>query len=326
MKMSGAKTQIFLLAMVSCFFGLAMHVAWAEQKTVVIGSGGPTGVYNPVAVAICRLFNVKHASRGYGCLVESTAGSIQNLKMLRDGSANFAIVQSDWQSHSFNGTDVFEDTGPHEELRSVFSLYSESFTVVARAGSGITRIRGSSRASGKHWQSRSGQRATMELVMKAYGSTRFTFSSTREFSSEFQAQALCDQEVDAIVFVAGHPSGTIKSAAQACNTNFVVVDGPTIEKLVEENNYYRQTTIPASVYRGQSSDIPTFGVNATMVTTSDTSAELVEAMLITVFEDLSKLKRIHPALANLEAEDMRRDIMPAPLHDAATEYYRLTVN
>ncbi len=63
-----------------------------------------------------------------------------------------------------------------------------------------------------------------------------------------------------------------------------------------------------------------------MVTTSDTSAELVEAMLITVFEDLSKLKRIHPALANLEAEDMRRDIMPAPLHDAATEYYRLTVN
>jgi TRAP transporter TAXI family solute receptor len=114
--------------------------ALAESKTIVIASGGPTDVYYPVSVAICRLFNVKHSFHGYGCKVETSGGSVDNLKKLRAGNVDFAIVQSDWQAHAKNGADLFVDAGPHAELRSVFALYTESFTVLARAKSGIKKF------------------------------------------------------------------------------------------------------------------------------------------------------------------------------------------
>lgn len=300
---------------------LFVGVARAEEKRIVIGSGGVTGVYYPVAISICRLFNAKYPDKGIKCTVEVTEGSVQNLEKLRSGDVNFAIVQSDWQSHAYNGTSLFSEVGPHTQLRSAFALYSESFTVLARANSNISRIYDLRGRRVNIGNPGSGQRATMEVVMDALGWSRFDFSLVREFSSEHQAQALCDNEVDAIIFVAGHPSGTIKSATEKCQTNFVSVDGAGVDALIDENNYYRQATIPAGVYRGQAIEIPTFGLIATMVTTSDTPPDLVNMVLESVFTHLDRLRKMHPALANLQAEEMKRDTMPAPLHDGAKLFY-----
>ena len=294
---------------------------WAQSKSIVIASGGTTGVYYPVAVAICRVFNLQHSFLGYGCKVESTGGSVENLKKLRTGEVDFAIVQSDWLAHSRKGTDVFVDLGPHEELRSVFSLYTESFTVVARKDAGIATFEGLRGKRVNIGNKGSGQRATMEALMQAMGWTRFDFSAVREFTSELQALALCDREVDAIVFMAGHPSGSIKTATQTCDTNIVNIVGDNIERFVEENEQYRMAKIPEKTYFGQPYAINTFGVSALMVTTSNEASESVTRLLASAFEDLDKLKRMHPALAHLTKADMKKDIMPAPLHDAASDYY-----
>ncbi len=295
--------------------------AQADDKTIVIGSGGATGVYYPVAISICRLFNAENKKNGYRCSVESTKGSIDNLKKLRAGTINFAIVQSDWQSHALKGTNVFANAKPHKDLRSLFALYSESFTVLARSNSKIARFEDLLGRRVNLGDPGSGQRATMDIVMRAFGWTRFSFSLTREFGSKLQAQALCDGEVDAIVFVAGHPSGTIKSATEKCSTNLVEVDGPVIDKLIEENDYYRKAVIPTSVYFKENSDIPTFGVNATMVATSQVPSSLLTLFLKSVFGNLDKFKTMHPALASLSLEEMKKDIMPAPLHDGAKFFF-----
>lgn len=307
------------------FFGIAT-TALAESKTIVIASGGPTGVYYPVSVAICRLFNVKHSFHGYGCKVETSGGSVDNLKKLRASKVDFAIVQSDWQAHAKNGTDLFANAGPHAELRSVFALYTESFTVLARAKSGIKSFEDLQGKKVNIGNRGSGQRATMEFVMDFYGWNRFDFAATREFDSDLQAQALCDKEVDAIVFMAGHPSGTIKTATQTCNTELVEVVGPKIDMLVEQSGQYRASVIPANTYFGQSTDIKTFGVTATMVTTSNQSDDSVRRLLGAVFEYNDRLKKMHPALANLDAEEMKRDIMPAPLHEAAASFFSTLEN
>lgn len=300
---------------------LFTSVSQAEEKRIVIGSGGVTGVYYPVAISICRLFNAEYLDSGFKCTVEVTKGSVGNLEKLRAGEINFAIVQSDWQSHAYNGTSFFEQVGPHKELRSVFALYSESFTVLARLNSNISRFEELRRRRINIGNPGSGQRATMEVVMDAFGWSRHDFSLVREFNSEHQAQALCDNEVDAIVFVAGHPSGTIKSATEKCKTNFVIVDGKVIEALVEGNKYYRPVSIPAGVYLGQNDEIPTFGLIATLVTTSDTTSALVIMVLESVFKNFDRLRKMHPALDNLQVEDMKRDTMPAPMHDGAKSFY-----
>ncbi len=296
--------------------------AAADEKQIVIGSGGTTGVYYPVAIAICRLVNSSKSEHGLSCSVESTSGSVDNLKRLREGTINFAIVQSDWQSHAFHGTGVFEGAGAHEELRSVFSLYPEAFTVVARADANISEFQELKGKRVNIGNAGSGQRATMEVVMDAFGWTRFEFSQARDFSSAHQSQALCDDEVDAIVFVAGHPSGSIKAATSQCRASLVNVSGPIIDKLVTEHDYYRHATIPAGMYRDQPANIETFGVGATLVTTSDSSQATVTGLVKTVFDKLQTFRSMHPALANLKAAEMSTEGLAAPLHAAAKAYYQ----
>lgn len=301
--------------------GRVVH-AQGDSKYVVIGSGGVTGVYYPVAGAICRLFNEDESRPDIRCLPESTGGSVDNLTKVRRGELAFAVVQSDWQAHALKGTSVFREVGADPKLRAVLSLYPEAFTVVARSASGIKRfedLRGKRVNIGNPG---SGQHGTMQVVMNAYGWKRGDFSLVREFQSSVQSRVLCDDEVDAIVFVAGHPSGSIKQATSDCNVTLVEVSGPTIDQLVADNTYYRHATIPSNMYRGTGQEVATFGVGATLVTSEDTPEEVVYSLVKSVFERLDRFKEMHPALANLKPREMVKDGLSAGLHAGALRYYR----
>src|SRR6056297_1737154 len=107
-----------------------------EQSFIAIGTGGVTGVYYPTGGAICRLVNRNRAEHGIRCGVESTGGWIFKINAIRGGELEFGVAQSDWQYHAYNGTSRFEEQGPLEDLRAVFSVHPEPFTVVARADAG----------------------------------------------------------------------------------------------------------------------------------------------------------------------------------------------
>ncbi|MBT0964051.1 TAXI family TRAP transporter solute-binding subunit, partial [Denitromonas iodatirespirans] len=107
--------------------------AQAQTKFVTIGTGGVTGVYYAAGGAICRLMNKDRATHGIRCSVESTGGSVYNVNTIRAGELDFGVAQSDWQYHAVKGTSKFAEAGPFKELRAVFSIHPEPFTVVARA-------------------------------------------------------------------------------------------------------------------------------------------------------------------------------------------------
>ena len=112
----------------------------AQQKFVTIGTGGVTGVYYAAGGAICRLMNKDRAKHGIRCSVESTGGSVFNINTMRAGELDFGVAQSDWQYHAVNGTKVFEKDGKFTELRAVFSVHPEPFTVLARKEANITKF------------------------------------------------------------------------------------------------------------------------------------------------------------------------------------------
>ncbi len=302
---------------------VAGSAAYAQDQTFIsIGTGGVTGVYYPAGGAICRLVNRDRAEHGIRCGVESTGGSIFNLNALRDGELEFGIVQSDWQFHSFNGTSQFEEQGPHEELRAIFSLHPEPFTVVARADADITTFEDLEGKRVNIGNPGSGQRATMDVVMEAMGWTTDVFSQATELPPGEQALALCDNNVDAIVYTVGHPSGAIQEATTACDTVLVNVDNDAIRALVDDRDYYRMATIPGGMYRGTDADVTTFGVGATFVSSTDVSDDVAYAVTRGVMEDLDTFKGLHPALEILEAQTMVTDGNSAPLHPGAERYYR----
>ncbi|MEM7171219.1 MAG: TAXI family TRAP transporter solute-binding subunit [Pseudomonadota bacterium] len=296
--------------------------AQADETFVTIGTGGQTGVYYVVGGSICRLVNRGTGDHGIKC-THTTGGSVANINGIRTGDLDMGVAQSDWQYHAYNGTapDKFPD-GAYEDLRAVFSVHPEPFTVVARADSGITSFEDLKGKRVNVGNPGSGQRGTMEVVMERLGWTMDDFALASELKSAEQSQALCDNKIDAMVFTVGHPSGSIKEATTSCEAVLIPVGGDEIQKLVDENDYYATATIPGGTYTGTDGDTETFGVGATFVTSTNTDEEVVYQMVKAVFENFDRFKKLHPAFANLEPSTMIVNNLSAPLHDGAVRYYQ----
>jgi TRAP transporter TAXI family solute receptor len=300
---------------------LCAPMAHAEEF-ITIGTGGVTGVYYPTGGAICRLVNKGRKEHGIRCSVESTGGSVYNINTIREGELEFGVAQSDWQHHAYNGTSKFTDAGPFEGLRAVFSVHPEPFTVVARADAGITNFDDLKGKRVNIGNPGSGQRGTMEVLLGAKGWTTDDFALATELKAAEQSAALCDNQIDAMVYTVGHPSGSIQEATTACDSVLVTVDGSAVDSLVADNPFYRTATIPGKMYRGNDADTATFGVGATFVTSTAVSDEAVYTVVKAVMENIADFRKLHPAFANLDPKQMATAGLSAPLHPGAAKYYK----
>lgn len=302
--------------------GLAFTGAAQAETFITIGTGGQTGVYYQVGGAICRLVNRGSAEHDIKC-THTTGGSVANINGIRAGDLDMGVAQSDWQYHAYNGTapDTFPD-GKFEELRAVFSVHPEPFTVVARADSGIESFDDLKGKRVNLGNPGSGARATFEVVMDKMGWSADDFALAAELKSAEQAAALCDNKIDAIVFTVGHPAGTIKEATTSCESKLITVDNDVIRKLVDDNAFYAMATIPGGMYTGTDEDTTTFGVGATFVSSTKTSPEVIYEVTKAVFENFDRFKKMHPAFANLKEADMIKNNLSAPLHEGAVKYYK----
>ena len=181
------------------FAGSFSAAAAADQKFISIGTGGVTGVYYPTGGAICRLVNKNRKEHGIRCSVESTGGSVYNINTVRAGELEFGVAQSDWQYHAFNGTSKFQEQGPFEKERAVFSVHPEPFTLIVRKDTGIKSFEDLKGKKVNVGNPGSGQRATTEVVMDAFGMTMDDFALAAELKGSEMAQALCDGKIDAIL-------------------------------------------------------------------------------------------------------------------------------
>lgn len=297
--------------------------AMAQQQFVTIGTGGVTGVYYPAGGAICLNVNRTRAEHGIRCSAESTGGSVFNVNSIREGELDIGVVQSDVQYNALNGIDQFADAGPFEELRALFSLHPEPFTVVARPDAAISKFEDLEGKRVNIGNPGSGQRNTMELMMSEYGWTIDSFALAAELPSREQAQSLCDNRFDAFVFTVGHPSGSISEPVATCGAVLVEVAGEIVDKLVGENDYYFNATIPAGMYNNEK-DVHTFGVGATVVSSTNTPDDVVYQVVKAVFENFEDFKALHPAFAVLDKQAMVSQGNSAPLHEGALRYYRET--
>jgi len=317
------KMFMYLLAFaVAASFVPVGQAEAVDNQFVTIGTGGVTGVYYPTGGAICRLVNKTRKEHGIRCSVESTGGSVYNLNTIRAGELDMGVAQSDWQYHAYHGTSKFADQGPNKDLRAVFSVHPEPFTVVARKDSGIKNFQDLKGKRVNIGNPGSGQRGTMEVTMKALGWTNDDFKLASELKSSEQSKALCDNKIDAMIFTVGHPSGSIKEASTSCDSVLVNVTGPENDKLVADNDYYRYATIPGGMYRGTDTDTKTFGVGATFVSSAKVPEDVIYNVVKAVFENFDDFKKLHPAFANLKKEEMIKDGLSAPLHAGAVKYYK----
>lgn len=314
--------KFFYYPLCILFLFLSCSLTAAKSEYVTIGTGGISGVYYPTGGAICFLLNQLKSTDPIHCEIKSTAGSIYNISGLRSGELEVGVVQSDWQFHAYHGSRRYQEIGEFKSLRSLFSVHAEPFTVLARMDANIDffeELKGKRINIGP---TSSGQRATMNILLDLYGWKLTDFEKVFALNPSEQAQALCDDTVDAIIYVVGHPNSSIKEASGACQTKLVNVYGDKIDQLIANTGYYKNSLIPAAMYRGSHEDTKTFGVAAVITTTDKLSESAAYQMVKSVFENFDDFKQLHPVFNNLKKESMVSDALTAPLHPGAVRYYR----
>jgi TRAP transporter TAXI family solute receptor len=309
------------LTLLATTWSAAPPAAALDSTLVEIGSGGKTGVYYLAGGAICSLVNDRRWQTGVRCLTISTNGSIDNLRAIRSGERAFGIAQSDWQYHTVTGTSVFEEVGPDSELRSVFSLYPEPFTVVARPDAEIATLADLEGKRVDIGPVGSGGRATMDVVMAAMGWTGGDFAFVSDLPLDELPRALCSGDIDAAVVVVAHPNLTLEDMVTSCDATLVPVAGPAIDRLVADNPYYSSTEIPAGSYPDQITAVPSFALTAVLSTSSRVPAAVVYELTRAVFENFDAFRSFHPAFAGLDKAEMTAEGLTAPLHRGALRYF-----
>jgi uncharacterized protein len=303
------------------FSSFAIPSAEAQQKFMTIGTGGVTGVYYAAGGAICRLVNKDRAKHGIRCSVESTGGSVFNINTIKAGELDLGVAQSDVQYNSAKGEGQFKD-GAFKELRAVMSLHPEPFTVVARKEANVKSFNDFKGKRFNVGNPGSGTRASMEELLGAMGWKMSDFSLASELKADEHGPALCDGKIDGFFYGVGHPSANIQDPTTVCGAKLVSLTGPAVDKLVKSKPYYGYATIPANLYPNNPQETKTFGVLATLVSSTKVPSESVYAVVKAVFDNFDEFKKLHPALAVLDPKNMVKDGLSAPLHDGAAKYYK----
>jgi TRAP transporter TAXI family solute receptor len=298
----------------------------ATAADIVIGSGGKGSIFYSVGRALCRI--IATGLQDTTCQVLATeAGdatvSLANLSNVNSGAIEIGLAQSDWQFYAVKRTGPVEfmadDFG---SLRALFSFHSEPFTVVARRDAGIRRFDDLKGKRVNIANPGSGERATMQKVMAAKGWSKKDFRLVEGLPVAQQSFALCNNQVQAAVYTVAHPDPAIRQLAKLCDAVIIDITGPEIDKLIASEPYFTYTAIPGGTYANNADPVRTFGVRATVVSSSDVSEAVIYDVVKAVFDNLDRIKRMHPAFGSLDPAQMLRDGMSAPLHDGAARYYR----
>jgi uncharacterized protein len=292
-----------------------------EEVFASLGTGQMRGVYYPVGKAICQIINRDLRTNAVRCSPEATPGSVYNIAALQSGELEFAIVQSDVQFAAYHAAGAWTGKA-FRDLRSVFSLYPELVTVMARADDRIKELADLAGRSVNVGSPGSGTRSTWEAIEAELGWSGQQRVRPAELRPDASVSALCSGEIDASLMIIGHPSSLVRSQLDVCPVNFVAITGPAIDKLVHNRLYYQRGAIPGEVY-GIASEVPTFGGRAALVTAAPVDAHAVAVVAKTVLSQVNELRKLNPVLSRLRAREMIRDGLTAPLHPGAVQAYKM---
>jgi len=313
-----------LIATICLALGLMVSPTPVVAKTtfVTIGTGGITGVYYPTGGAIARIVNKKRKVYGIRCTVESTGGSVFNVNAVMAGDLEFGVVQSDRQYQAINGLAEWKEKGPQKDLRAVFTIHPESITLVAADDAGIKSINDLRGKRVNIGNPGSGQRQNSIDGLTNAGINYETDLKAEGVKAAEAPGLLQDGRIDAFFYTVGHPSGAIKEAtAGRRKVHFVPITG--VDKLLQKYPYYAKAFIPIKLYPGATnkSDVDTFGVKATFVTSAKVDDKVVYAVTKEVFDNFESFKKLHPAYEVLTKQNMLEG-MSAPIHPGAMKYYK----
>jgi TRAP transporter TAXI family solute receptor len=299
-----------------------VSTAHAKTEYLGLGTGEITGVYYQVGGAIAQIVNSQTDRHGLRIIVEPTGGSFYNLNAVEKGDLPLAMAQSDSQYRAINGLAGWADTGKQDKLRSMFSFYPESVTLIVREQSGIKKLSDLKHKRVNLGSPESGTYQNSLDVLQAAGINPKLDLQASNMKDSVAADMMVSGRIDALFITVGHPSKFVEQLL-ASLPKIILLPVTGMDKLLDSTPYYTRSVIPSQFYPAlkESDNIESIGVRATLVTSVDVSDEIVYALTKEIFENFEQFKALHPVFSTLTISDMLEGCL-APFHNGAMKYYK----
>ena len=306
--------KIISLALILVMLVTAL-VACGKSETMTMGTGGTAGTYYGYGGILGSQIK---ASAGITVNVVSTDGSKANILGIKAGNYQLGTVQSDVMAYAWEGTRSFEEDGAIDSFRVVGGLYAEAVQLVTmnpdiKSVADLAGKKVSIGASG------SGVYFNALDVLTAAGLTLDDIVPQYQSFAD-SADALKDGKIDAAFIVAGPPTPAIAELFTANTAYLVPIDGEVADALLENCPYYTVHNIPANTYKGQTEDVTTVTVKATLIVSASASEEAVYELTKAIFENIDAIKGAHAKGEELSLENATTG-MTAPFHAGAAKYF-----
>ncbi len=299
----------------------------ADTRSYIMATASTGGTYYPVGVALATLTKVKlEPTQGISMSAINSAGSGENIKLLRENEAQFAILQGLYGAWAWNGEGAMASSGKQENLRSVSMLWQNVEHFVVRGKyvqtgtiSDLKALEGEKFSIGKK---NSGTEGSGRTILGNLGIDVDKFNLAHMGYGP-SADALQNGTIDGMNIPAGVPASAITRAYAAMGDDIRVLDF-TDEQMAQANGNYKLWTryvIPANTYPGQAQDINTMAQPNFLAVRDDISEEDVYLLTKTIYENLPFLNSIHKATKAMALEKAIAGL-PVPLHPGAVRYYR----
>jgi TRAP transporter TAXI family solute receptor len=324
-----------LLGGLATAWGLALPGPPARAQEITffrIGTGGTAGTYFPIGGLIANAISNPPGSRdcadGGSCGVPglvatavASNGSVANVNGIATGSMQSGFAQSDVAYWAFNGNGIYEGRPKVEVLRAIANLYPESFHLVAHKGAGVKSIRD---LKGKRMsldEPGSGTLVDARLILAAYGMTEKDIKA-EYLKPQQAADKLKDGALDAFFSVAGWPQGAIAELAATTGIDLVPIDGPEVDALVKQYNFFAVDEIPDGTYKN-TPGVKTVSVNAIWATSSKQPDQLIYNVTSSLWNPNTR-KLLDSGHAKGRAIRLESAIqgLGIPLHAGAEKFYR----
>ncbi|HEY4083875.1 MAG TPA: TAXI family TRAP transporter solute-binding subunit [Burkholderiaceae bacterium] len=306
-----------LLKATAASSALACLPSWAEQKFINILTGGQSGVYYPLGVAISQL--VTKAVPDARVTVQATKASAENLNLLQAGRGELAFSLADSLSDAWKGDKEAGFSAPLNKLRAVAGIYANYIQIVASADSGIhsmADLKGKRISVGAP---KSGTELNARALLKAAGLSYADFAKVEYLAFGESVELMKNRQLDITLQSAGLGVAAIRDLATSVAIHIVPIPADVVAKVGD--SAYQAAIVPANTYPGQTTDVPTAAVKNFLVTREGVADDAVYAMTKAIFDGLDTLVAAHSAAKGIK-RDAATSGTPVPFHPGAQRYYR----
>lgn len=298
-----------------------------NARSYVLTTATTGGTYYPVGVALATLIKVRLQARlGLDMSAISSAGSTENVKLMRENQAHFAILQGLVAQFAGSGEGPFRGDGAQRNIRGILPLWFnfEQFVIDRRLAT-TGRIMDMKNLEGRRFSM--GARGSGLETMHLWLFPNLGIDHTK-FDLVYQGygptgEGLQNGTIQGGNFEAGLPTGSLTQAMASAGARlrFLEWGDEDIRKGNGNTALLVKGVVPANTYPGQTEAWQTAKLPNYFACNAAVPEEDVYLVTKTVFENLPFLNNIHAATREINLQESLGGY-PFPLHPGAIRYYR----